>query len=82
MVEARGDGPIAQPTFEWRHGRTCVRAEQHELGVGGLSWLVLAEALHGVREFGETFGVFGCQFTVLDDTVGVVGSGSVGVGFG
>ncbi len=81
MVEARGDGPIAQPTFEWRHGRTYVRVEQRDLAGGGLSWVVLAEALHGVREFGETFGVFGVRFTVLDDTVGVVGSGSVGVGW-
>lgn len=79
VVRARGDGPIAQPTFEWRHGRLYVRVEQqHRLE---LSWLVMAEALSGVLEFGYTFGFFGCEFTVLDDAVGVVGGGSVGVGY-
>ena len=79
VVRARGDGPVEQPTFEWRHGRLYVRVEQqHRLE---LSWLVMAEALSGVLEFGYTFGFFGCEFTVLEDTVGVVGSGSVGVGY-
>lgn len=77
VVRARGDGPIAQPTFEWRHGRVYVRVE-HGLE---LTWLVMAEALHGVVEFGYSYGFFGCVFTVLDDTAGVVGSGSVGVGY-
>lgn len=46
-----------------------------------LTWLMMAEALHGVTEFGYSYGFFGCQFTVLDDAKGVVGSGSVGVGY-
>lgn len=78
VVEARGDGPIAQPTFEWRHGRLYLRVE-HGLG---LTWLMMADALHGVVEFGHSYGFVACQFTVLDDVVGVVGSGSVGVGYG
>ncbi|KAF6236260.1 hypothetical protein HO173_005891 [Letharia columbiana] len=77
VVKARGDAPIAQPTFEWRHGRLYVRVE-HELA---LTWLVMAEALHGLRDFGDEYGFWGLSFTVLDDTAGIVGSGSVGVGY-
>lgn len=77
VVEARGDGPIAQPTFEWRHGRLYVRME-HQLE---LTWLVMAQALHGILDFGDEYGFRGCVFTVLDDTKGVVGSGSVGLGY-
>lgn len=46
-----------------------------------LTWLGMAEALHGVAEFGEEYGGFGFGFTVLDDVKGIVGSGSVGVGY-
>ena len=77
VVQARGDGPIAQPTFEWRHGRTYVRM-QHELV---LSWLTMAEALYGIVQFGYDYGYLGCEFSVLDDTAGVVASGSVGIGY-
>ncbi|KAM0804552.1 hypothetical protein BDR22DRAFT_818180 [Usnea florida] len=77
VVQARGDGPIAQPTFEWRHGRLYVRME-HQLE---LSWLTMAEALYGIVQFGYDYGYLGCQFTVLDDTAGVVASGSVGMGY-
>ena len=56
-----------------------VRVEQYRLGA--LRWVVMAEAVHGVVEFGETFGFFGSEFTVVEDEAGVVGMGSVGVGY-
>lgn len=52
--------------------------EQHALE---LEWLTMAEALYGVVLFGYDFGYVGCAFTVLDDAVGVVARGSVGLGY-
>lgn len=77
VVQARGDGPVAQPTFEWRHGRLYVRM-QHQLE---LSWLTMADALYGIVQFGYDYGYLGCQFTVLDDTAGPVATGSIGTGY-
>ena len=53
--------------------------EQQQLEV--MRWSMMAEALHGVVNFGHTYGFMGCHFTVLNDQEGVVGSGSVGVGY-
>ena len=77
IVEAGGDAPIAQPTFEWRHGRLYLRVE-HMLE---LRWKTMAEVVHGVVEFGYAYGTFELEFQVLDQKEGVVGSGSVGMGY-
>lgn len=80
MVAAKGDAPIAQPTFEWRHethSRTFIRMQQHS--VGTMRWETLSQALHGIMQFGWTFNHFVMfQFTVLDDE-GVVATGSLEV---
>lgn len=46
-----------------------------------LTWRMMSEALHGLAEFGHEYGWFGYVFTVLDDAMGVVGTGSVGLGY-
>ncbi len=79
VIAAKGDAEIAQPTFEWRHGRLYVRMEQERLE---MRWETMAEALHGLMEFGWMFAFVECEVTVLDDGQGVVGRGSVGTGYG
>lgn len=79
MVSAKGDAPIAQPTFEWRYEmyRTYIRMQQHS--VGTMRWETMSQALHGIMQFGWTFNHFvAFEFTVLDDK-GVVATGDLGV---
>ena len=43
-----------------------------------LTWLMLADTLEGLREFFDGLsGWFETEVTILDDTAGPVGSGSV-----
>ena len=46
-----------------------------------LRWQTMAEALHGILDFGEAYGFWECQLTVLDQDDGVVATGSIGMGY-
>lgn len=79
VVQNRGDGAIAQPNFEWRHGRLYIRVNSPNLE---LTWLTLSEAIKGISQFGWGVGWIATEFTVLDDVAGPVATGNVGLGFG
>jgi len=77
-IKARGDAPIAQPNFEWHLGRLHVRLNNPNLE---LTWMVMSEAIQGLRMWGWDVGFITTEFTILDDTVGPVGSGTIGMGY-
>lgn len=77
VVTARGDGPVPQPNFEWCEKRLCIRISR-PLAQEDLTWLMLADTLEGLRVFfGGLHGWFETSITILDDTVGPVGGGSI-----
>lgn len=77
VVAAKGDGPVPQPNFEWSEGNLCIRISR-PLARDDLSWLMLADTLEGLMTFfDELRGWFETEITILDDTAGPVGSGSV-----
>lgn len=77
VVAARGDGPVPRPSFEWSEKKLYVRLSR-PLARDDLTWLMLADTLEGVRGFfGGLQGCFETEITILDDTVGPVGSGNI-----
>lgn len=77
MIAARGDGPVPQLNFEWEERKLYVRISR-PLAQEDLTWLILAETLEGIKVFfGGLVGWFETEVTILDDTAGIVGRGSV-----
>lgn len=77
VAAARGDGPVTQPKFEWAEDRLYIRISR-PLAQEDLTWLMLADTLEGLRYFfGGSRGWFETEITILDDTAGPVGRGSV-----
>ncbi|KAF6226287.1 hypothetical protein HO133_009153 [Letharia lupina] len=77
VVAAHGDGPVPQPNFEWSEAKLYVRISR-PLAQEDLTWLILADTLEGSRLFFDGLRVwFETSITILDDTAGPVGSGSV-----
>ena len=75
---AHGDGPVSQPNFEWSENNLYIRVDR-PLALHDLTWLMLADTLEeGARGFFEGLrGWFETEITILDDTGGPVGGGSV-----
>lgn len=68
---------MPQPNLEWSKRKLYVRISR-PLAQLDLTWLILAETLEGMRGFfGGSRGWFETEVTILDDTVGIVGWGSV-----
>ena len=45
-----------------------------------MTWLMLSDTLHGIRDFGKTIGYFAVEYIIIyDDLVGPVGSARVGL---
>ena len=77
VVAARGDGPVPRPNFEWSEEKLYVRLSR-PLARDDLTWLMLADTLEGLRSFFSRLqGCFETEITILDDTVGPVGSGNI-----
>ena len=77
MVAAHGDGPIPQSNLKWSEGKLCIEISR-PLAQEDLTWLMLADTLEGLRLFFDGLrGWFETSITILDDTAGPVGSGSV-----
>ena len=76
IAEAHGDGPISQPNLEWSEGYLYVRFSR-PLAQEDLTWLMLEDALEGLRLFYVLYGCFETSITILEETEGPVGSGSV-----
>ena len=77
LVAAHGDGPVVQSSFEWSEGKLYIRISR-PLAQEDLTWLMLADTLEGLRRFfGGLRGWFETSITILDDTAGPVGSGSL-----
>ena len=78
VIQHRGDGRIAQPNFEWGRGLLHVRANNPNLE---LTWRMLSEAIHGLRAWGWDVAWIAAEFTILDQKLGPVGSGSIETGY-
>lgn len=77
VVAAGGDGPVSPPNFEWSEKKLFVRISR-PLAQQDLTWLMLADTLEGLRGFFDGLqGWFETSITILDDTAGPVGHGSV-----
>ena len=76
MAASHGDGPVSQPDFEWVQERLSVEISRSFARLD-LTWLMLADTLEGLRVFFIRYGWFETTITVLDDTAGPVGYGSV-----
>lgn len=80
VIQARGDGPVPQLNFEWCEKKLCIRISR-PLAQQDLTWLILADTLEGIRLFFDGLqGWFETSITILDDTVGPVGEGSITFG--
>ena len=79
VIQARGDGPVSQPNFEWSENKLYIRISR-PLAQEDLTWLMLADTLEGIRVFFDGQGWFETSITILDDTAGPVGSGSITYG--
>lgn len=80
VVAAHGDGHVPQPNFEWSKDRLYIRISR-PLAQQDLTWLMLADTLEGSRAFfSGLHGWFETSITILDDTAGPVGSGSITFG--
>lgn len=79
VVRNRGDGPIAQPNFQWHRYKTALTFN-HKLD-DELTWLMLSQAIQGVVDFGWDVGCLTIgEIVILDDTLGIVGTGELTYG--
>lgn len=77
VAAARGDGPIQLPSiaFSEKSLRLSVTRPPNDYN---LTWLMLANTLDGVRLFFHRLQAwFETEITILDDTEGPVGQGSL-----
>ena len=80
VIAAHGDRPVLQPNFEWSEKRLYLRISR-PLAREDLTWLMLADTLEGLRDFFDGLqGWFETSITILDDTAGPVGDGSITFG--
>ena len=79
VIAAGGDGPVSQPNYEWSEKKLCFRISR-PVAQEDLTWLILADTLEGVRLFFDGWGWFETSITILDDTAGPVGDGSITYG--
>ena len=76
-VAAQGDGPILQPTLLFSENSLRLRITRTSKEYN-FTWLMLADTLDGVRLFFDRLqGWFETEITILDETVGPVGRGSL-----
>ena len=77
VVAARGDGPVAEPRYQWDEDRTAIKITR-PLSSAQLTWLMVADTVEGIRLFFEGLqGWFETSITILDDEAGIVGTGWV-----
>lgn len=76
MAATRGDGPVPKPEFYWVQERLSVTIIRPFAQLD-LTWLMLADALEGLRVFLMRYGWFETEIDVLDDTAGPVAHGRV-----
>ena len=77
VIAARGDGPVPQPNFDWSKKKLHIKISR-PLAQDDLTWSMLADTLEGTRAFFDGLqGWFETSITILDDTAGPVGEGSV-----
>lgn len=80
VAAAHGDRHVSQPNFEWSEKKLYLRISR-PLAREDLTWLILADTLEGIRGFFDDLrGWFETEITILDDTAGPVGSGSLTFG--
>lgn len=79
VIRNRGDGPIAQPNLRWDRYKTALTIN-HKLD-NELTWSTLSQAVEGVINFGWDVGFLTVkQITILDDVLGIVGTGGLTYG--
>ena len=76
IAAAHGDGPVPQPHFEWSEKNLYIKISR-PLAKNDLTWLMLADTLEGLMLFFDVYGWFATSITILDDTAGPVGDGSI-----
>lgn len=76
-VAAQGDGPVPQQHMDWNRRDLYIHV-QRPLRQRDLTWLMVADTVEGLRLFFERVHAwFELRITILDDTAGMVGSGSL-----
>ncbi len=77
IIAARGDGPVPQSSLKWSERKLYIKISR-PLAQEDLTWSMLADTLEGLRLFFDGLqGWFETSITILDDTAGPVGDGSV-----
>ena len=80
VVAAQGDGPVSQLDFEWSEKKLHIKIARSSARQD-LTWLMLADTLEGTRIFFDRLqGWFETLITILDETAGPVGVGSIAYG--
>ena len=77
IAAAHGDKAVEESNFEWSENRLYIRISR-PLAREDLTWLMLTDTLEGLRVFfGGSHGWFETSITILDDTAGPVGDGTI-----
>ena len=77
VVATRGDGPVRESNLEWSEQNLHIKISR-PLAQQDLTWLMVADTLEGVRIFFHGLrGWFETLITILDDTAGIVGGGTI-----
>lgn len=73
LVASNGNAPIERLAFSFWSGDTYMKIQPAR--GGRMKWLMLGQMFEGISQFMEEFGWMAVRLTVLDDRVGVVGTG-------
>ena len=73
IVAAKGDGPMPRLRPLWWYGTAQMKIHPGDK----MTWVMLSHAFTGIVSFVEKYVAVSMQIAVLDDTLGIVGTGSI-----
>jgi hypothetical protein len=77
VVANNGNGPVPRLQVQYWAGNLYMSIRPH--GRMRMTWLMLSHTLKGVVQFMETYDWVGAKFTVLDNSLGIVGTGIISI---
>lgn len=78
VIANNGDGPVTMLQLQYWSGDLYMKIRPRGSQTR-MTWLMLSQTLKGVIQFMETYSWVAAKFTVLDDALGIVGMGMIGV---
>ena len=75
VVQNQGNGPVSTLQLQYWSGSLYMTIKPHSAMT--MTWLILSHTVEGVVQFMQTYSWVSARFTILDDSLGIVGKGII-----